>query len=242
MALGGMGGHTRGMLHPKRTVLALMAYVACGVSPARAEAPAVADPLEVCFVPLGKQDTRLVSLALRGSAYLYGAKTRLLSRRPLPKEAYYAPRGRYRADKILDYLDSQAKSLPEGARCDVMVGIATVDISTTKGEHKDWGVLGLGTIGGQSAVVSSFRMRKHATRRQRSKRMVSTVNHEIGHVLGAPHGGAPGCLMNDARGTVKTIDDEHGLLCEESRAIIEAHSGRSLPKIATFDWAAILRK
>lgn len=235
------------MLRLNLTVLAL-ALVASSVSlsPAVADAAGVAAAgaaqIEVCFVPLGKQDTRLLSLALRGSAYLYGATTRQLPRRPLPTEAYYAPRGRYRADKILDYLDSQAKSLPEGARCDVMVGITTVDISTTKGEHKDWGVLGLGTIGGQSAVVSSFRMRKRATMRQRSKRMVSTVNHEIGHVLGAPHGGAPGCLMNDAKGTVKTIDDEHGLLCEESRAIIEAHSGHPLPKIAAFDWTAILHR
>ncbi|MCP4448817.1 MAG: hypothetical protein GY811_26310 [Myxococcales bacterium] len=196
--------------------------------------------LEVCFVPLGKQDRALLAVAQRGTAYLYGAETRLLPKRKLPKEAYYKPRRRHRGDAILDYLDAEAQRLPAGARCDVMVGITTSDISTTKGSHKDWGILGLGAIGGRSAVVSSFRMKKGASRKKQKRRMVSTVNHEIGHVLSAPHGGAPGCLMNDAQGTVKTIDKESGLLCEESRALIEAHTGRRLPVIRSFDWAALL--
>tara|TARA_R110002096_G_scaffold44526_6_gene120105 strand:- start:1262 stop:1939 length:678 start_codon:yes stop_codon:yes gene_type:complete len=197
-------------------------------------------PLEICFVPLGKQDGKLLDVAQRGAAYLYGATTRLLPARALPKEAYYKPRKRWRGEKLLDFLDEEAKSLPTGARCDVMVGIVVVDISTTKGSHKDWGILGLGSIGGRSAVISSFRMKKRATRRTQKRRMVSTVNHEIGHVLSAPHGGAPGCLMNDAQGTVKTIDKENGLLCAESRALIETHSGRRLPSIQSFDWNALL--
>jgi archaemetzincin len=207
---------------------------------ANARRVAVPPPLEICFVPLGKQDSQLLAIAQRGAAYLYGAETRLLPAKALTKKAYYKPRKRYRGEKLLDFLDEAAKSLPAGARCDVMVGITTVDISTTKGKHKDWGILGLGSIGGRSAVVSSFRMKKRVTRRTQKRRMVSTVNHEIGHVLSAPHGGAPGCLMNDAQGTVKTIDKEDGLLCAESRALIEAHSGRRLPRITSFDWAALL--
>jgi predicted Zn-dependent protease len=73
------------------------------------------------------------------------------------------------------------------------------------------------------------------------RRAVSTTNHEIGHVLGAPHGGAKGCLMNDAQGTIRTVDAEHGLLCPESRAIIEAHIGHALPIIESFAWDQVLQ-
>ncbi len=223
----------------------ILAFVVLGLSVTAAEA-GEADkglappPMEVCFVPLGKQDRPLLAVAERGAAHLYGARTRILKRRQLPKAAFYKPRGRYRGEKILDVLDAETGSLPSGARCDVIVGIATVDISTTKGSHKDWGILGLGNLGGRSAVVSSFRMRKGASLAMQKRRMVSTVNHEIGHVLGAPHGGAPGCLMNDAQGTVKTIDRESGLLCAESRARIEAHSGRRLPMLEAFDWPSVI--
>ncbi len=207
---------------------------------AEAKEGVASPPMEICFVPLGKQDKALLAVAERGTTYLYGAEVRVLRKRRLPKAAYYKPRGRYRGEKILDYLDTETEHLPVGARCDVMVGITTVDISTTKGSHKDWGILGLGSIGGRSAVVSSFRMKKRASRAKQKRRMVSTVNHEIGHVLGAPHGGAPGCLMNDAQGTVKTIDKETGLLCQGSRALIEAHTGRTLPALSVFDWPFIL--
>lgn len=223
-------------------VPSLLVALALAAPSPRADADALPTPkpLNVCFVPLGKQDPALLSVANRGTAYLYGATTQILKRRKLPKSAYYKPRGRYRGEKILDFLDEAARDLPAGTTCDVMMGITTVDISTTKGRHKDWGILGLGSIGGQSAVVSSFRMKKGANRAKQKRRMVSTVNHEIGHVLSAPHGGAPGCLMNDAQGTVKTIDKESGLLCAESRALIEAHTGRTLPRLPAFDWQAVL--
>lgn len=196
--------------------------------------------LEICFQPLGKHDSELLATAERGTAYLFGANTRVLRRRGLPSAAYYKPRRRYRGEKILDYLDAEAEQLSDGYGCDVIVGITRVDISTTKGNRKDWGILGLGNIGGRTAVVSSFRMGRGVARTVEARRMVSTVNHEIGHVLSAPHGGAPGCLMNDAQGTVKTIDKETGLLCEESRALIEAHTGRPLPVITAFDWSFVL--
>ncbi len=193
-------------------------------------------PLRFCFAPLGSYDSELLALARQGAEYLYGAHTELLPASKLPRAAYYKPRKRYRAELLLAHLESLLPS----DRCDIIVGITSVDISTTKGSVKDWGILGLGSIAGTTGVVSSFRMIRKVDRATQKRRMISTVNHEIGHVLGAPHGGAPGCLMNDAQGSVKTIDTESGLLCEDSRKLIEAHIGRALPRIETFDWSRFL--
>ncbi len=200
-----------------------------------AESPAPATP-QICLVPLGKSDPQLLAVTKRGAHYLYGSDVKTLAKRALPRSAYYKPRHRYRADILLDYLDTLAPT--QG--CDIFVGVTSVDISTTKGKHKDWGVLGLGTLGGTSAVVSTFRMRRGATRRTLMRRLVNTVNHEIGHILSAPHGGNPGCLMNDANGTIKSIDKETGLLCPQSRALIEAHIQRPLPVHPVFDWKLVL--
>ena len=213
----------------------LILFFSLTPSTASAQEPAT---LDVCFAPLGKHDKRLLPSALRGTEYLYGARVHLLAPRPLPKAAYYKPRKRYRAEKLLDFLRDEVMPIKG---CDIIIGITAVDISTTKDDHIDWGILGLGSMGGTTGVVSSYRMKRGAKLAKQKRRMVSTLNHEIGHVLSAPHGGAPGCLMNDAQGTVRSVDQEHGLLCEESRNLIETHLGRRLPVHKSFDWRLVLQ-
>jgi archaemetzincin len=124
--------------------------------------------------------------------------------------------------------------------CDAMMGLTRVDISTAKGEVADWGVLGLAHLGGPSGVVSSFRM-KARDRGTRLRRAVKTVNHELGHVIGLDHDDSvAGCVMNDAKGTVRTVDRETGVLCDHERAAIEAKWGVKLPARARIDWAAVM--
>jgi archaemetzincin len=40
-----------------------------------------------------------------------------------------------------------------------VLGLTAADISTTKGEIVDWGVMGLGSLDGTAGVISSFRCR-----------------------------------------------------------------------------------
>ena len=80
-----------------------------------------------------------------------------LPRVPLPKEAWYPPRQRWRAEKLLAFLGPRLPA--DGLR---ILGLTAADISTTKGKVVDWGVLGLGALDGSASVISTFRCHKKA--------------------------------------------------------------------------------
>ncbi len=48
--------------------------------------------------------------------------------------------------------------------------------------------------------------------------------------------------MSDAKGTVRTVDRETGLLCKSSRAAIEREHGIELPVRERIDWRVVLRR
>jgi archaemetzincin len=217
-------------------VAALCAALACPT------AASAADPVTaptVCIAPLGKYDQRLLPVVVRGIEYLYDLEVRVLAARPLPETAWYQPRRRYRAEKLLAYLDAE---VVPGSGCGVVMGFTASDISTRKDKHADWGMLGYAWIGGRSGVVSTYRMTRRVSRRAAAVRAVKVMNHELGHALGLEHHDADDCLMNDLAGTVKTIDGESGLLCDDSRRAIEQLRGVALPVRTAIDWRQILRR
>ncbi len=214
--------------------LLILVIVSCLCAPTRA----TADAPKVCLQPLGRHDAALLEVSKRGIEYLYGLAVEILPGVPLPKAAYYPPRRRYRADRLLDHLNV----LVAKTDCDLIMGFTSVDISTTKGSHKDWGIFGLAFVGGPSGVVSSYRLRRRASRKKRKIRVVKVVNHELGHALGTGHVAGRGCLMADAAGTVKTVDAESGLLCDTTRRFFERRNGFSIPKRSAFDWPQLLAK
>jgi len=172
----------------------------------------------------------------RGVEHVYGATTRALPPRPLPEAAWYPPRRRWRADQLLDDL---LAARPDD--CDAVIGLTSEDISTTKdAAHVDWGVLGLAYLDRHVAVVSTFRARRGVSRRTAARRLAKVANHELGHVLGLEHGGAPGCIMNDAGGSVRTVDREHGTLCGDERALIERKLGGPVPALEAIDWRFVV--
>lgn len=136
---------------------------------------------------------------------------------PLPRGAFYPPRQRYRAERLLGFLESLAA--PEAHR---VLGVTNVDISTTKGSYPDWGVLGLAGIDGKTCVLSSFRCRRRAKSSEHARiRFAKTAVHELGHTFGLPHCPNFGCIMEDGQGSVFTTDHEYDL-CTESRARLTA--------------------
>jgi len=139
----------------------------------------------------------------KGIADTYRVRVDMRAPRPLPKTAYYPPRKRYRAEKLLVNLESNMQS-----DCEHILGVTTKDISTTKGPHEDWGILGLGDMPGTASVISTFRTKKAVRKVPPNERLARVAIHEVGHTLGLPHCPTHGCMLSDAGGTVKTIDTE----------------------------------
>ena len=108
----------------------------------------------------------------------------------LPQSAYYSKRNRYRADTLINFLKTNT---PKGH---VTLAITTKDISHTKGNIIDYGLMGLGFKPGSSCVISTFRLNKKNLLEQSFRLSI----HELGHTQGLPHCPDTTCLMRDAKG------------------------------------------
>jgi archaemetzincin len=212
----------------RRSALAAFALLAGGgLRPARGATARTALYVQPLGDALPDEDVALVLTAL---AAMIGLAPRPLPRVDLPAGAYYKPRRRYRADKLLDFLDGRLP--PDGTR---ILGLTGVDISTTKGDVYDWGVLGLGRLDGASSVISAFRCRKKARGAgQARERLAKVAVHEAGHTLGLEHCPNRGCLMEDAEGQVATCDREYDF-CARCRGLL-AENGHPIPVAPKIPW------
>ena len=181
--------------------------------------------------PLGKElpseDLVFVKQALVG---IYNVQVRMLPRVDLPEQAYYEPRRRYRAEKILPFL---LEKLPSDG--DRILGLTGADISTDKGSIKDWGILGLANLGGRECIISAFRCYGQAGERTHARILLAKVAvHEVGHTMGLDHCTTKGCLMEDAGGLARTCDQEYDL-CTRCQSVLRA-SGYALPDRPLIPW------
>ena len=179
---------------------------------------AVADEIKIALQPLGKVPAAVVEGVRSHLESIYAVHVEVQPAADLPGSAYYRPRQRYRAEKLLDWLDANA-----AAGFTKVIGVTTADISTTKGEVFDWGIFGLGQLGRRPCVISAFRLGRDVPRGKMLLRMERVAAHEIGHTFGLDHCATTGCLMNDAEGKVSTVDNGTGQLCENCRPRVPAN-------------------
>jgi archaemetzincin len=171
-------------------------------------------PAPIALQPLGGVKAERIDVVKRGLEQSFGVTVIVLENRPLPKSAWYAPRGRYRADELLEHL-----KVVVPAKHPVVIGVTEKDISTTKDEHVDWGIFGLGEVDGRSCVVSTFRLgARGANEAKLRERLRKVAIHEVGHVTGLPHCPEAGCVMQDAESSIETVDRESGAFCEACKA------------------------
>ena len=116
----------------------------------------------------------------------------------LPEFAYYSARNRYRADSLIKFLNTLTIT---GHKT---IGLTNNDISTTKDNITDWGIMGLGFCPGNSCIASTFRLSKTETNMQ----LFKVAIHELGHTFGLPHCNVKSCFMRDAEGSNPTNEEK----------------------------------
>ena len=170
-------------------------------------------PVTIAIQPLGAVSIQTRQAIKFRLEKIYFATVTVLPAKPIPKGAFYPPRSRYRADKLLPILATNKKF-------DKVIGITNADISTTKLPYADWGVFGLGQLCGRSCVVSNFRLHMKGAL-SCTERLCRVAVHEIGHTLGLDHCPTLHCTMSDAKGALKTVDEETGF-CALCRRRVKA--------------------
>jgi archaemetzincin len=132
---------------------------------------------------------------------------------------------RYRADSLLRFLNKEKRGTH-----DYVLGVANVDITCTNryengnGQimfpawmHADWGIFGLGYLGGKACIVSSFRLRfDNPDLPKLNSRLTKLARHEVGHNFGLNHCAAF-CFMSaaDLRNALVALDHESDSLCKK---------------------------
>lgn len=205
----------------RRAALSVLGLSAASwMLPARAAAQSYASmtirpqDARVSVQPMGTFDAALFDQIANGLGAELGVSVQRERPIDMPASAYYARNRRYRAERLLDALRSRVR-----APVNRILGVTELDISTTAHGVYDWGILGLGDLPGPACVISMFRCRRNARDAEQVRfRMVTTCVHEVGHTLGLDHCPTARCLMADARGTVRTIDNSTGRLCNRCRA------------------------
>lgn len=180
--------------------------------------------ITVGIYPLGGFKMELMKMIKSEIETFYNFKVVILEGSPLPAHAYYKARNRYRADSLLRYL---LQVRPE--EIDYIMGLTHKDISCTNGKYADWGIFGYGYMPGKSCVVSDFRLKGNIKSTAHFHERLSKIAlHELGHNLGLDHCTSENCFMNDANGTINTVDAEPKRLCNKCSAFLNKKFGISV--------------
>jgi archaemetzincin len=161
----------------------------------------------VIFIrPLGNVNPEYVSFVKSSIEDFYGFKCEVLSKVEVSDDILSKSKKRCDANKILTKFKTDSN----------IVLVTERDICQKRGKVDEYGIIGLGFCPGKVCVISTCRIKNKVTKKSFYNRLKKVTLHEMGHNLGIPHcSNSDRCLMNDAKGTVKTIDKEGLFICDK---------------------------
>ena len=193
---------------PQGLIACLMCFASCTNDSATTQ-PSVSVKSEGSFKTIVIQP--FIGLRKNDAVYIRNEIARIyphtLLKDPIefPSSAFNRSRNRYRADSLIHFLSNETDN---GF---ITLGLTNKDISTTKGQVSDWGVMGLGYQPGKACIASTFRLSKTQTLDQLFKVSI----HELGHAEGLPHCSDTTCFMQDAEG--KNPTNRETRFCEKCK-------------------------
>ena len=157
----------------------------------------------------------------------YHLKTVQFPFKEIPKKSFvHIKSPRYRADSLIKMQQNE-----KSKSANYILGLTNKDISVTKRnvdgtikkptyKYSDFGIMGLAYCPGETAVISTFRL-KNSNKTLQLERFKKVVIHEFGHNLGLKHCTDKKCVMTSANETISSIDNEKLALCGKCNDLIK---------------------
>jgi len=166
----------------------------------------------IALQPFGQVSPEVIEAVKTEIENFYGFEVVVLEEREISADTYYAKGDRYNSSVIIRRMK---KEYPD--KYDKILAITEYDIYHTKGKSKYKGIVGLGLIGGRTAIVSTCRLTLHDVPSERKKleRVSKSAIHELGHTYGLKHcTESTFCIMKSSNGYVRNIDKKEKRFCE----------------------------
>ena len=159
---------------------------------------------KIILLPLGKINNATIKNIYDSLQQIF-PDVMLMKKELMPSIAYTAPRNRYRADTLIHWMNRRAKEN------EVFLGITSFDISSTKKDTPDFGIMGLGFRPGNACVASDFRVKVKSN-------FFKIAIHELGHTAGLNHCLEKTCFMRDAESHDPTGEEKE--FCKRCKSFL----------------------